>query len=67
MKLSELVQQRRMLINNRPDEQSDTWGQFKANMINRIANYSVLTADQQSHLQTKLKMVTSAVFPTSLI
>ena len=60
MKLSELVQQRRMLINNRPDEQSDTWGQFKANMINRIANYSVLTADQQSHLQTKLKMVTSA-------
>ena len=60
MKLSEFVQQRRMLINNKPDEQSDTWGQFKANMINRIANYSVLTADQQSHLQTKLKMVTSA-------
>ena len=60
MKLSELVKQKSTLQKSRPDKVSYTWAQFKSNIHNKIDNYSVLTADQQSHLQTKLKMVTSA-------
>ena len=60
MKLSELVKQRRMLQTSKPNKMSDQWAQFKSDMIKTMTWKSVISADRQSHLQTKLKMVTSA-------